>query len=135
MDSTEEDLIRPIFKNGRYQNPFDTWEDTPGMGTFLKLMRSEDHSNIPSPRVRLIKKPNHEPKSLQEQNMNFSTDIDSNRMSLLNILNFINFFCVENYHMKACTKLKCSILFYLKNLFFFICFITGIGQDSPRRDP
>lgn len=50
MDSTEEDLIRPIFKNGRYQNPFDTWEDTPGMGTFLKLMRSEDHSNIPSPR-------------------------------------------------------------------------------------
>lgn len=62
MDSTEEDLIRPIFKNGRYQNPFDTWEDTPGMGTFLKLMRSEDHSNIPSQRVRSIKEANRDSK-------------------------------------------------------------------------
>lgn len=64
MDSTEEDLIRPIFKNGRYQNPFDTWEDTPGMGTFLTLMRSEDHSNIPSQRVRSIKEANHDSKSI-----------------------------------------------------------------------
>lgn len=68
MDSTEENLIRPIFKNGRYQNPFDTWEDTPGMGTFLKLMRSEDHSNIPSQRVRSIEKPNHNSKSLVYKN-------------------------------------------------------------------
>ena len=51
MDSTEEDLVRPIYKNGRYQNPFDTWEDTPGFGTFVKLMRCEDHSNIPCQRV------------------------------------------------------------------------------------
>lgn len=68
MDSTEEELIRPIFKNGRYQNPFDTWEDTPGMGTFLKLMRSEDHSNIPSQRVHSIKKQNHYSKSLVRKN-------------------------------------------------------------------
>lgn len=31
-------------------------------------------------------------------------------------------------------RIKSSFLLYLKNLFFFICFITGIGQDSPRRD-
>lgn len=77
MDNTEEDLIRPIFENGRYQNPFDTYEDTLGQGPLmLKLTRSEDHSNIPNQRVRSIKKQTKlQIYSLQEQNTNFSTGI------------------------------------------------------------
>ncbi|XP_062576107.1 N-acyl-phosphatidylethanolamine-hydrolyzing phospholipase D-like [Saccostrea cucullata] len=50
MDGTDEDLIRPIYKNGRYENPFDTWANTPGFGNLFKLMRSEDFSKIPNQR-------------------------------------------------------------------------------------
>jgi hypothetical protein len=52
MDSAEEDLIRPIYKNGRYQNPFDTWSETAGIGNLFKLMlREQDYSKIPNQRV------------------------------------------------------------------------------------
>ncbi|XP_062587887.1 N-acyl-phosphatidylethanolamine-hydrolyzing phospholipase D-like [Saccostrea cucullata] len=50
MNSIDEELIRPIYKNGRYQNPFDTWEDTPGLRNLFKLMRCEDFSKIPNQR-------------------------------------------------------------------------------------
>lgn len=45
--NTEEDgLVKPLFENGRYKNPFDTFEER-HLSDVFKMIRSKDNSSIP----------------------------------------------------------------------------------------
>ena len=42
----ENGFVQPLFENGRFKNPFSTFEDRTFSDVF-KMIRSEDNSNIP----------------------------------------------------------------------------------------
>jgi len=44
----DDELVKPTFKNGKYDNPFDTWT-RPKFTTVMKWMfTTKNHTNLPS---------------------------------------------------------------------------------------
>lgn len=57
MTENHEDLVKPIFEQGRYKNPFDTYEDR-NFSHFVRLMKTaffNDKSDIPGNREVSVK--------------------------------------------------------------------------------
>lgn len=54
MNDSGEDLIKPIFKNGRFNNPWSTWEEPSAKKFIMWRLCNKSNTNLPSdPKVRL----------------------------------------------------------------------------------
>ena len=49
--SSDEELIKPIFENGRYRNPWETWKDISVANFLYSLVKTKNESDVPSKEV------------------------------------------------------------------------------------
>lgn len=47
----DEELTKPVFENGRYRNPWETWKDVSVIRYFYSVIETKNESNVPSKKV------------------------------------------------------------------------------------
>lgn len=47
VDDADDGMVKPLFKNGQYKNPFDTYSEPSFGKLFNFIFRAKDNSEIP----------------------------------------------------------------------------------------